>query len=541
LISKPFAPPFKKQLSIWQVCFIIALIWFFVFVVFRQAPEWDNMEELVWANSFEWGYQKHPPLPSWIIYPLTMLFGKVMWLPIALGLTCVGLAQMISYYLYCRIAKNAGHSNPSSLGMLAVLTTSPLIYYSIRGGDFNHNAAQLWSIAAMFYFYYRTWEFEREIDKKILNYWLSWLSLGVFTGLAFITKYSVVIQAAVLIIHFLISGRWRFHKAWTGILLAACAFLFITTPHLYWLYGQTIIGQGPIYYVSHAMSTSASFFQRVWQVGYEFLFTQIIRVLPCLFIVGLTYRLCKTRSIDRKSGQSTPSWWLTILKADQVFLWVLAVGPTVLAMLIGIVFDQKIEAKWAVTFFIMIGFISWIFANDQLSLPVLTQQTITLHVVIGLGFGLVTGPLANYLGYQGRANFPSKALASVIQQRWQEHPELTKGEPIQLIVGDTWMIGNIIIHDPMMRGRNIKPWIDGEDLSSPWLKTEDQQKTALILIDGEPQPNGVWWRAGHPPTSRVQAMFDLANVKGVESIPWTSKEGAPPLKIQWAILPYPRP
>jgi len=36
----------------------------------------------------------------------------------------------------------------------------------------------------------------------------------------------------------------------------------------------------------------------------------------------------------------------------------------------------------------------------------------------------------------------------------------------------------------------------------------------------------------------VQRMFDQAPVKGVETVPWTMKEGAPPLEIQWAILPY---
>jgi len=64
---------------------VIGIIWFCTFMIFRQAPEWDNMEELVWANSFEMGYQKHPPLPTWVLYPLTMIFGKVVWLPYALG------------------------------------------------------------------------------------------------------------------------------------------------------------------------------------------------------------------------------------------------------------------------------------------------------------------------------------------------------------------------------------------------------------------------------------------------------------------------
>ncbi len=499
------------------------------------------MEELVWANSFEWGYQKHPPLPSWMIYPLTMVFGKVMWLPFALGLLCVAFAQYISYHLYVRIAKNAGFVSPGTSGIVAVLTASPLIYYSVRGGDFNHNAAQLWSIAAMFYFYYRTWEYEREIDKRELNYWLSWLSLGALTGVAFISKYSVVIQVTVLVAHLVTSRRWRFPQLWLGILLAAGAFFMVTLPHLYWLYGQTIIGQGPLYYVNHAMQSSVTFTQRVWQIFMEFLLTQIMRVIPCLVVVGLSYRICQKGASLLIEKDANHSWWSKILKPDQLFLMMVAGGPTIIAMLIGMVFDQKIEAKWAVTFFIMIGFIGWIYSDDRINLPKLIQWTIAFHLLIGLGYGLVTGPLANYLGYQGRSNFPSKELAKVLQDRWQEHPELTNGMPLQLIVGDTWIIGNVIIHDPINRGKNIKPWIDGDDLSSPWLKPEDKKKPALILIDQAPLANGVWWRAGHPPSQVVQQLFNQATIKGVESIPWTSKEGAAPLKIQWAILPYLNP
>ena len=499
------------------------------------------MEELVWANSFEWGYQKHPPFPSWIMYPLTMVFGKVMWLPFALGLLCVAFAQFISYHLYFRIAKNAGFVNPNALGVVAVLTASPLIYYSVRGGDFNHNAAQLWSIAAMFYFYYRTWEYEREIDKRVLNYWLSWLSLGALTGLAFISKYSVVIQVAVLLLHLVVTRRWRFHRFWIGLLLAAGTFLLMTLPHLYWLYGQTIIGQGPLYYVNHAMQSSATMTQRLGQIFIEFLMTQILRVLPCLVVVGLSYRLCQKGVSLMSTKTSDHSWWSKVFKQDQLFLMMLAGGPTIFAMLIGLLLDQKIEAKWAVTFFIMIGFIGWFFSDDRINLPKLIWWTIIAHLLFGLGYGLVTGPMANHFGYQGRSNFPSKELAKVMQQRWQEHPELTNGMPMQFIIGDTWIIGNVIIHDPVSQGRNIKPWIDGDDLSSPWLKPEDKQKPALILIDQVPQPSGVWWRAGHPPTQVVQQLFNQATVKGVESIPWTSKDGAAPLKIQWAILPYPKP
>jgi len=100
----------KVTMQAWQIFLLISCIWFFTTLLIRKAPEWDNMEELVWASSYEWGYQKHPPLPSWLIYPLTMLFGKVIWLPFVLGFTSVVLSQWIVYNLFIKICKyHLGH------------------------------------------------------------------------------------------------------------------------------------------------------------------------------------------------------------------------------------------------------------------------------------------------------------------------------------------------------------------------------------------------------------------------------------------------
>ena len=505
-------------------------------MIFRQAPEWDNMEELVWANSFEMGYQKHPPLPTWILYPLTLIFGKVVWLPYALGLMCVALAQWISYHLYVRIALQAKIKNPEELGILAILATSPLIYYSIRGGDYNHNAMQLWSIAAMYYFYYRAWENER--NNRIQNsYYVWWVLFGLMVGLAFISKYSVVIQIIVLLGHFCMTSRWRLHKAWVGVLIAFLGFGVIAGPHLSWLYQQSLLGQGPIYYASNLMSESASFLDRVFNLLVNFLFTQVYRLLPCFIVIAYVYYLVR-QSRDQLTASSSPSWWSKTPRADQLFLIFLGVGPCITAMSIGILFNQKIEAKWAVTFFIMIGFISWRYANDTLDVKRLTRVILVGHVIIALFFGVVTGLGASYIGKQGRANFPSQELAKVIQQRWLEHPELNNGKPIGLLVGDTWIIGHVMIHDPIYQGRNMKPWINADDLMSPWIVEKDKQQVALILIDQGTKSYDKKSSQGQPPSKEVQEMYEKAPVKGVETIPWTKKNGAPPLEIKWAILPY---
>ena len=533
MISHLYHRLHHKQILIVPICLMIGIIWFCTFMIFRQAPEWDNMEELVWANSFEMGYQKHPPLPSWVLYPLTMIFGKVVWLTYALGLICVATAQWISYQLFIRIAMQAKVTRPQDFGILAVLATSPLIYFTIRGGDYNHNAMQLWSIAAMYYFYFRAWEQER--NNSFQNtYYVWWVLFGLMMGLAVISKYSVVIQIVVLLVHFFLASRWRWQKAWVGVLIALGGFVCIAAPHLNWLYQQSLLGQGPIYYASQLMSVSASLWDRAIDLFMDFLLTQIYRLIPCFIVFGYVYNLCR----PSKAQPSNPSWWSQIPRADQLFLIFIGIGPCVTAISIGILFNQNIEAKWAVTFFIAIGFIAWIFANDILDIQRLTRVVLMGHIIFACLFGILTGPGASYVGKQGRTNFPSQEMANAIQKRWLEHPELTNGKPIGLVVGDTWIIGHMIIHDPIHLGKEMKPWINANDLMSPWMTEKDKQQVALVLIDQGPKSTDKKRHLGHAPSKEVQQMFDQAPVKGKELIPWTKNESAPHLQIQWAILPY---
>jgi hypothetical protein len=266
----------------------------------------------------------------------------------------------------------------------------------------------------------------------------------------------------------------------------------------------------------------------------DFLLTQIYRLIPCFIVFGYVYNLCR----PSKAQPSNPSWWSQIPRADQLFLIFIGIGPCVTAISIGILFNQNIEAKWAVTFFIAIGFIAWIFANDILDIQRLTRVVLMGHIIFACLFGILTGPGASYVGKQGRTNFPSQEMANAIQKRWLEHPELTNGKPIGLVVGDTWIIGHMIIHDPIHLGKEMKPWINANDLMSPWMTEKDKQQVALVLIDQGPKSTDKKRHLGHAPSKEVQQMFDQAPVKGKELIPWTKNESAPHLQIQWAILPY---
>ena len=533
----------KVTMQAWQIFLLIACIWFFTTLLIRNAPEWDNMEELVWASSFEWGYQKHPPLPSWLIYPLTMLFGKVIWLPFALGFTSVVLSQWIVYNLYIKICKQTKEFVPPWAPLVFVLTGSFILYYTVRGGDYNHNSMQLWSIAAMFYFYYSSWVIERKTEFETYHektYYFHWILLGLFTGLALLSKYSAMVQITVLFVHFLFEKRFLKKNALIGIFISIAFCLLIMSPHLYWLYEQTTLGQGPLFYARESLTDSSTYAAKLFELFNGFLLTQVLRVAPIIVVIYLLFRLNNNKDKLQQPLQIErvlkPTWWELFSQKDRIFLVFFAIGPTIVALLIGILFGQKIEAKWAVTFYLGFGILGALVARE-IDIKSFVKKILWLHLIFAMGYGLIVGPGADYLGKQGRGNFPSKKLSEEIHLRWQENNAITQGKPITLIAGDTWIIGNVIINDPVSRGRNIKAWIDANDLESPWLTKADKNAPLLILMDYVPTPSGKWWRGGHPPSAKVMELFAKAPVKGVVSIPWTSNKNALPLKVQWAILP----
>ena len=506
----------------------IGLIWFVAKLLSHQSPEWDNMEELVWANSFELGYQKHPPLPTWILYPATLIFGKSLALSFGLGLLCVFAANVCIYYLFSDVIERSRGAIPSYAAFMAVLVSSPIAYYTIRGTDFNHNAAQLWSLAAMLLFYYRAWVAELEGRFSLQN----WALVGFFGGLALLTKYSAVIQIATLATHFLWARRWNNSKAWVGLLLSAGIATLLFLPHLMWVLDQAANGMGPLKYAQTSVEGAGNFLEQLDQLIIGFLLTQVYRLSPILLTVWIVWRLSKHAS-QREPNSKT--WWQILEPGDRQFLLISLAAPTVFALIMGFGFGMKIEAKWAVTFYMTIGSVGWLFVSGNFSTQKMIRQIVLLHLVFAAGYALIIGPIAGAVGYTTRANYPGKALSKIIYQRWQEHPELTKGESLKLVAGDSWTAGNVIIHGPNL-GRETRVWVDGKDAESPWLNGVEKPLTMVVINRSAKVDYHGRHRRPDPVSSEVEALFQAGLIKGHESIPWATNEKGPHLEIDWAIV-----
>src|SRR5690606_14165342 len=180
---------------------VLVVVWTLLMAVSHGAPDLDGMEELVWAVTLEWGYTKHPPLPSWILYALAQLLGRPIWLPFFAGMCSSALALWFLWLL-------GREFTSARRAAVAVLLISTTLYFSIRGTIFNHDTAQLWSVAASTWLFYRAMRYQRRS---------SWLWLGAVAALSMLTKYSAVIQFTAFFCFMLRRAGYRDKRTLTGM------------------------------------------------------------------------------------------------------------------------------------------------------------------------------------------------------------------------------------------------------------------------------------------------------------------------------------
>ena len=171
--------------STWHTRILLALgamvlVWTLPMAALHPTLPWDNVEELFWAGSFEWGYAKHPPLPSWLMGVLIRLAGRQTWLTYAAGVAC-GAGAL---YILWRWSLELVHPARAAL---ALVLGSLVAYHVQRAIIYNHNTVQLLPLAG---YWWMLWRVLHAPSSKYRD----WIWLGVFAALSMLTKYLSLIH-----------------------------------------------------------------------------------------------------------------------------------------------------------------------------------------------------------------------------------------------------------------------------------------------------------------------------------------------------------
>lgn len=445
-----------------------ALTWTVLPAILLSAPHGDNVEQLNWSQAFQWGYFKHPPLPTWLLRVAIGVFGPSAPLTYALAMACVAAALML-LWLCARQVMEPRHA------LMALLVSSANYYLMGRGSFLNHNTVMLPFVAAS------AWAALRIVRGAG---WQMWLLLGLAQALGLLTKYQmgliVVANAAAL----LAAGVYRQPRFGAHLLLAVAATLVPLIPHAVWLADHQF---STFEYAGHSLLAGLDPVHRLTACA-SFLAQQVARLAPALLALALLIALTRkpshapgagapeasegTPSEARSAKEGSPQASLPAeahlpseaRSAKEGALAVLALTPLAGIVLLVLIAGVAPQNHWGSTSTLLIPLllVSRLRIDARQSLGAACAATVVCHAVA------IAWNVAVWRVDPGpHHRFAARALAELAQRHWSSH----QSGPIRLVIGPDWEAGSIALylpgHPAVLPNGDWRqaPWIDRDLLS----------------------------------------------------------------------------
>ena len=500
------AAPSGDQAVIVLALAAMALVWTLSITFFYPTPPWDNVEELFWAGSFEFGYYKHPPLPSWIMGVLVRLAGRQPWLTYAAGVAC-GVGALFIVWKWSR-----EWMVPQRAALALVLGTL-VTYHVQRATIYNHNSVQLISLAGYW------WMLWRVLHAPSSRY-RDWVYLGCFAALAFLTKYSAVVQFAVGFAFIVRQGLWRARHVQIGLALAGAVALLLAAPHFVWMARHPDLSIAYALHSVHSKTPEVYSYRSLLHV----VTLQIARLGPMVLMAAWLWHT--------RSKQALPHWpnaEPAETAFNRRFLAWATFGPVCAVLPLAAILQITLLPSWLTTFYLPAAL--WAVMNlpgleaenwSRKRWRIVVATAVFVHVAAALGQGWVEGVGSRRFGHMTRANLPASDVATALDGIWQSR---TGGAPFKLIVGDTWFAGAVALKmDPAMQ-----LLIDGQERDSPWLSPGALARDGgmvVILDNADFRSEGLL----------LEPLLGLANCRGALQIPWTGDGNMQSARIRWGIV-----
>ncbi len=470
------------------VFLLFGAVWLRHLSITSSVIPMDNVEELVWVRSLEWGYFKHPPLPTWLLWPVVQIVGPsgmaTMLLGAALTLASISLMAVLAF-----------QAGGPVFALIASLATLCVTHYNSHLHYYNHNVLMMFWVALSAVIVHRLL-----VSGKL--YW--WLALGIVAGLGMLTKYQFALIGVPWVILFWHDGLWRRPAHRLGMLVAGLVSTALFAPHLFWLLHQT---HGPLQYAMH--SSLGARLDALHRIG-ETLFWSadwiIDRCLPALIVVAIAARSMRALRAARASTGDAPYSLQPDTPTDGaraarqiLILWGLV--PFVLMILVGLLAGSHLQRHWGTAFadwtipaaMLLLGLDRAVAAPDRwlwrsLMLPfVLVQAALLLWSYEVSSYGQFPEPKKAW------RQFPAATIAGKLAAP----AHATLRGPIRVLAGDELICGAIALELP----EHPKVLIAGQRDISPWVRADDLDAQATVWIwkaqdapaDSWPLPHGLRW------------------------------------------------
>jgi 4-amino-4-deoxy-L-arabinose transferase-like glycosyltransferase len=506
-----FITHYKDELHLFAFLLIYLATWTLLMAWLPLSMNADDIEQVVWSRTWQWGYYKHPPLPSLLMYGLSHLFGGP-----SKGLTAFA-AQGCDVVALIYVWLLAKQLLPRKLAIVAVLITSLISYYSFRAVIFNHNTVSFPFTAALLYYFYCAIQRPERL--------LTWLLLGIAGGLAMLTKYSAILVLASFILYVIWQQLWKNPLVIRGLLVSIVVFSLVFSPNIIWLVEHDWL---PFHYLNHQLTVSDG--NRLKLFG-SFLGNLSVRwwytLLAVLFLAKISRETVDTQvlSIGNNLMTASPQSYANPnnLNNDRRFLLAMLFMPLTLAMLPMLFNGNALNSNWISAFFFPAGIllIHCFFRHyDETRLLQNTSRLVWgIQIVILLVFVIGGMIYPAQVGRKARTNYPSQQLAETVSAIWREH----QYQPLTIVIADNWLGGNVLLHtrpEPLVL-------IDNNTTISPWLNRQDVAVCGALVLT----------TVADKATPAYADLFSTAVATGTFSLIWGRAPQGEVMNYAWAILP----
>ena len=430
----------------------------------------DEAEQVLAASEYVLGYPKQPPLYSWIVRSVTLLFGMEYPNIYILSFLKYFFYGVFIYFLYLSAelvfgnsvkknknayllesqSKSGSELNPAFLVLVSSLLFVTYFYDFAR--DLTHSILATMFAAIGFYVYLRLW-----LKPSSLGY----LLLGIVFGLGFLAKYNFIFFALSIVAASLLERR-AFQiliNPKTFLSIGACLLVF--TPNLIYLIKDKLNA------VNYALDRSGSNENQVFSfidilkssVGAFYETILVITILLILFVAFIHKKRLRSFIFSEDIFNNH--------RIRRLFFFAGVFSILIPLLIMLIMGADKFYAKWlspscflvVFAFYSCIDFHKKAGENAEIGVSLHAPKAFLLrrnilYIIVSSCFLVsasvlfIGGFFPDLIGKVTKTQYPYAKLASMLYGEYEEELALTKDGKLRLILitnGDPVLKGNLVL------------------------------------------------------------------------------------------------
>jgi len=387
------------------------VIWTIVPSLTNNNLPLDTIEHLAWGSNLDWGFNKHPPAVAFFLEFFYKIFGSQDWAYYLLSQIFVVIAFITVFKFAEELFKN------KTLSLISVLLLEGIYFYNFTTPEFNVNICQLPFWALSVYYSWKLFD-KQEISIKDCVF------LGIFAAIGFLSKYLFIyLLLAIDLLFFYVIFIKKYKKFDFKYLISLEVFIVLLIPHLIWL---TNNDYSTISYALARTGIEKLIFSDHILYPVIFLSKQVGILIPFFIMSFFLVNKFKFK--------------LSLKDRKLLFLVFINLAPVVLIFLTSMITGSKIRTMWMTPFYLFFGVLIVYLFQKQIDLKKLNGfMSIFLILFIFSPFAYAYVSITKT---EKRTDYMGSEIALKVQYVWSKNHK----EPINVVLGDEWVGGNLSYH-----------------------------------------------------------------------------------------------